>query len=46
MIIPKTEEEMKAIINEWADCQNCGDGDEMVYFACEVLEIIKFMDDK
>ena len=35
---------MLKIINQWADCQSCDDGDEMRYFASEVLSILIFMD--
>jgi hypothetical protein len=43
---PKTEEEMYKIIDEWADLKECDDGDEMRYFASEILSIIKFTENK
>ena len=46
MAKPETVEDMKDIIEQWAELQDCDSGDEMRYFAGEVFSIIKFMESK
>jgi hypothetical protein len=43
---PKTEQEMLAITNEWAELKDCDDAKDMRYFSNEILSIIQFIEAK